>query len=329
MEINNFSSFFEFLGGLNIGYVAINYFKKDFSEKVFKPSKRIFEKLRFQIDRIDAQLSEVHSLSEKDKASLENLRQSADVFTKDLDETELNHRFFLELFEPIFLLIGIYCLFTLLVGGFQNESLEILGANNLEKTYAVFIFLLGVFCAVFSFSIFFGSFSKRILLNKVKLSLFQIVIAFLVFTAISFIIAFYMGDCINNNKFLIALLLLPGVIYAILSYWNIREVERYNEKKTMQILDGIITLCKVNFWYTILYLTLLLIFIMPVFLYCFDSKAHIYPMYLVILTVPFLLFILIAIRVYIHRYKFQQEYDNKAEILASSLDLILPKNNKP
>lgn len=325
MDINNFSSFFEFLGGLNIGYVAINYFKKDFSEKVFKPSKRIYEKLRLQIDRIDAQLSEELSHSEKDRAFLEKLKEEANVFNKELDETELNHRFFLELFEPIFLLIGVYCLFTLLIGGFQNENLEILGANNSKQTYVVFIFLLGVFCSVFSFSIFFGSFSKRILLNKVKLSLFQIAITFSFFVAISFIVAFYMGNYINSSKFFAVLLILPGIIYAALSYWNIMEVEKYNEKKIMQILDGIATIVRENIWYTLLYLVLLVIFIVPVFLYCFDSKSHIYPMYLVILTVPISLFILIAIRVYIHRYNFQKEYDNKAEILASSLALVLPK----
>lgn len=323
MEINSFSSFFEFLGGLNIGYVAINYFKKDFSDKVIKVNKKIAEKLDFQISRIDAQLSEDSNLSEKDKSLLIRLKQRANVY-KDLDKTELKHRFFIELFEPAFLLIGFYCLLTLLIGGFQSENLEIIKVRNLDNSFVIFTFLLGVFCAVFSFSVFFGSFSKRILTNKVKLSLLQTVMVFAFFVSISFVVSFFLPNFISSKLFLLTIIVLPSVLYALLTYCIIREIEKYNKRKVVEIFEGVFNLCKENFKHVFLYLILLIVFIIPVFLYCLDSVNHIYPLYLVILTIPFMLYILIAIRVYLHRDKFQKAYNIKAQTISDGLDLIFP-----
>lgn len=327
MEINNFSSFFEFLGGLNIGYVAINYFKKDFSNNLIKVNKKIAEKLDFQISRIDAQLSEASNLSEKDKTSLDRLKQRASVY-KDLDKTELNQRFFIEIFEPIFLLIGFYCLFTLLIGGFQSEQLEIIKVNNLNNSFVIFTFFLGVFCAVFSFSVFFGSFSKRILSNKIKLSLFQTVMVFAFFLSISFGISFFLTSYISSELFFLGITLLPGILYSILTYYIIREVDKYNKRNMIEIFESVFNLFKENLKYILFYFFLLIVFIIPVFLYCLNSSRHVYPIYLIILTIPFMLYVLIAIRVYFHRKKFQKAYNVRAEKLSDGIELIFPSTDE-
>lgn len=324
MEINNFSSFFEFLGGLNLGFVAINFFKKDFSEKVFKPNKRVSLNLNYQIDRIDAQLSEDSGLTEEKRENFLQLKTKADVQSRQLKISEESYRYFLEVFEPVSFLMGLFCLMALLMGGFQNDGVALSGANNSKSSYEIFLFLLGSFCTVFTYSVFFGSFSKRILVNKVKLPLIQIIIVFAVFSTISFILSFFYRCMISKFYFIFIILpLVPGLLYAILSLISILNVDRYSKKKPLQLVEGIFGIVKENWKQTLYYLIILYLFLVPIYLYCCSNNEHVYPLYLVILTVPILLFVFISIRVLIHRSHFQKKSDYQAEIIANSLDMLL------
>lgn len=313
MILNYFNSYFEILAGLNLGYAAFNYFRTELATKVFKinSSSEMLAGLKRRLTLL---------VSEDDgSGSYETylkVNEKAKIAETKLDATEDLHRYFFEVLKPISFMLALLCLTYLIIAGFQDGVLT--GEQHL---YTDYIFTLTCFISVFIFTIFFSTFSLRVLKYQIRVNMQQIVLSFLILAAVS---------CTSINDFFalgnigktFMLAGIPILLYWLFIFFNVKRIENYKDRKGSQLCVCFFNLCLENFWPVLLYLVVLLSAVAFVIHYFWFSYYG-FVKYLIILSTPVSLFTFIAIRVFIHTRKFGKKYKKLAEEQILILDTVL------
>ena len=313
MGLSYFNSYFEILAGLNLGYAAFNYFRTELATKVFKINRNS-EKLDNLKSRLDAQLSE-----EQDTALFEKLfkiKQKVEVKEKTLDIKEKKKRYFFEVLKPISFLLSLLCITYLIIAGFQD------GAEIINKQlYSNYIFYLTCFTAVFSFTLFYCTFSNRVVEHQLKITLPQIILSFFVFSTLSCttIYGLFFESIISG---LIIIFISPILLYLILIIFNLFKVEKYKKRNFWVSCSCFFRMCIDNFKPTLVYLVILTLGFSPVIYFYYNTEME-FIQYFIVLMTPLFLFAFIGVRVYIHTLEFSKEYKKLSNEQTIILDAIL------
>ena len=321
MDLNHFSTYFQFFAGINLGYAVFDYFREQLSLGIFNISKNISKELDFLKNRLEIQISEKNDDDDLSKL-LKNVREEVNISSETLETVEEKERNFIEILEPISYISAFFCIITLVISGFIGDYADnTVVCENLF--YVVFIF--GVFCSIFSFLIFSGTFSDRTISNKLVISMTQIVISLLLFITFSYVIIFHLRNTIDTNYLLFLIVILPIIVYSFLSFINILKTEKYFEKKWTDIIVRFFKFCFSNSLYFLLFLIVLFLFFTPIALQIISKEKCHYSLYLVILTVPIFLYIFMPMRVFIHKINFKSKYSKLCKTQTIQLDFILSK----
>ena len=240
MVINDFSSYFEILAGINLGYTAFDYFRNQLNTKVFKVDKDLSKNFTSLQDRLLAQVSE--DRSDIDTKTLKKLNKRVNTKYFKIDTEEKKERSFFEVLEPIAFLLALFCLSILLIGGCQQSHVES------KLVFTEFTLVLSFLIFTFSLTIFIGSFSERVLLNSMKVSLSQIVIVFVFFILLSSLHIF------NESNLKEYLIFSPIIIYLLIITYEVFKCEKYVERAKGENLKMLLTLCKKNLIPIVIYL---------------------------------------------------------------------------
>lgn len=322
MLLSNFSSYFELLAGINLGYAIFDYFRDQLSSGIFSIDKDASSKLDNLKSRLQIQISERSNNPEFSKL-LKKINEKVAVSGEILEEKEKNERVFIEALKPISYLSAFFCLYTLLIAGFtwNNES----NLNNffVNERLLYTIYYFGIFNAIFSFSIFAGTFSSRILEYKQVVSLPQTILSIVIFLISSYLIVVFFQDGKGYYLKVLLLFFLPILLYALFSFLNIIRVDSYCKKNMSTNLLNSIKLCMSNFKYSLIFLLILVVFFVPVCLNLAHQATCNYSFYLVVLTVPVLLYFFMPLRVYFHKKRFRKEYLELSQRQSEKLEDII------
>lgn len=321
VSLSDFSPYFELLTGINLGYAIFDYFRNQLSKGVFNIDKSISLKLDYLQNRLKIQISEKSNNPEFSKL-LQNINEEVKVSSESLEQLELNERTFIEILKPISYISAFFCLVVLLISGFigNEPSNSVLKLNLL---YVVYIF--GVLSAIFSFAIFSGTFSTRILTNKQVLPLQQIILSLILFLFLSYLVVFSFKEGERYDWEILLIYLFPFILYSLFSLVNILKVEGYCVRKRKDNFLNSFKLCKSNFLYSVGFLCVLSVFFTPVGMHLKDKETCKYSLYLVTLTVPILLYLFMPIRVFIHKTNFKNKYLKLCKKQTAELDYVISK----
>jgi hypothetical protein len=313
MGLSFFNSYFEILAGLNLGYAAFNYFRTELATKVFKINRTSeeFDNLK---SRLDIQLSEEQDTPYFIK--LFKINQKVEVKRKTLDLKEVKKRYFFEVLKPISFMLSLLCITYLIIAGFQD------GADVLNKQlYSNYFFYLTCFTAVFSFTLFYCTFSDRVVDFELKITLSQIIFSFFLFCTLSCTTIYgYFFETIISR--LIVLLVFPILLYIVLTMFNLFNVEKYKKRKFWNNCSCFFSLCIDNFKPVILFLLILILGFSPVIYFYYNTEI-IFIQYFIVLMTPLFLFAFIGVRVYIHTREFSKEYQKLSDEQTIILNAIL------
>lgn len=256
----------------------------------------------------------IDKLSDEDTfaSKMKVFRYNFDSEQEELFKSESSSRCFIDMFKPISLMLSIYCIVCLLIGGFQNSILD---NSVLMKKYEICTFLFASFVSVFSFIIFFSSISKLILKFKFKLK--PIYGCFSVF--FFFIIAYFYAFIGALEPHLFKLIfILPSILFVIFLLMDVgyKEVINYLKKELNM---------KLIFVYVIVFST-----IFYTTYKCFNSEDVFLKNLLfnvVILSIPVLLYFFLMVRVFIHRRKFKNKYGILEKTATDTFESILSVTN--
>jgi hypothetical protein len=314
MALNYFNSYFEILAGINLGYAVFNYFRSELTKRVFKikgSSKLETLKSKFisQLQKTENDGSELYQM-------LLRASEKFKIREKDLNLEEEKGKFFLEVLKPISFIIALLCLTYLIISGFQEEA-----AVEDKLLYSNYYFTLTCFTAVFSFSIFYSSYAERVINNKIRINLNQILVVFFLLAS---------SSCTNINNYffndsvlkLLVLIMIPIILFLIILGINTIRCEGYLERKSWDICVDLFNLCLKNWLYFLIYLSIIFAAFLPVILFRLNPK-YAFVEYLIILATPLLLFVSLSIRTYFHSRKFLKKYNNLADEETKFLEPIM------
>lgn len=325
MSLNNFSSYFELLAGINLGYAVFEYFRNQLKTGIFNIDQKISKELVFLKDRLKVQISEKSNNAAFSKM-LQEVEEEITVTLEILESKEQEEQIFIGILEPVSYISAFFCITIMIVSGFITtyEGKEHIDTIQ-NLSYCVYIF--GVQCAIFSFAIFSGTFSERVLYKKQILSIGQVIFSLILFILFAYFFVFYISCSLDYKWNVCLVLILPTLVYMILSYVNIRKNDNYAQKNFKRIVIDSLNLCKENFMYGGLFILVLIVFFVPVGLHMKNSQSCGYSFYLVVLTVPMLLYFFMPIRVFWHKYKFRKKYSKLCIQQTQNLDFVLSKIN--
>lgn len=314
MGLSYFNLYFEILAGLNLGYATFKYFRTELATKVFKIN-RASEKLNNLKSRLDAQLSE-----EQDTSLFKNLskiKQKVVVKKETLDIKEEKKRDFFEVLKPISFLLSLLCITYLVIAGFQDETEEL----KKYYLYSDYFFYLTCFTAVFSFTLFYCTFSDRVIDNQLKITLPQIILSFFVLSTLSCktIYSFLFESIIIE---LVIMVVFPILLYIFLTIFNLLKVEKYKKRNFWKNCSCFFYLSIQNSKPAILYISILIVGFSPIIYFYYNTEI-IFIQYFVILITPLFLFAFIGIRVYFHTLEFSKEYRKLSNEQTIILNAIL------
>ncbi len=314
MTLSNFNSYFEILVGLNLGYAVFDYFRKELASRIFR-IPRFTERLINLKSRLDTQLTEIEEDSEL-FTHLNKIKYNVDIKTEILDIAEEKERNFFEVLKPISFLLALLSISYLIIAGFQDEK-----SLALQPYYSDYFLNLTCYSSIFSFAIFYSTFSDRIVEYKLKLTPLQIILTFVIFSSIS---CSLINSFISQSLFFktINFIFIPSILFSIFILFNLSNIEKYKKRKVLETLSCFLKLCYANFKPTIGYLIIILIGLIPIFLYLYYPNLN-FINYLITLVTPLLLFVFIAIRVYFHARKFTSMYKKLSVEQTIILDNVL------
>jgi hypothetical protein len=292
MVINNFSSYFEILTGANLGFAAFNYFKEDLKLYLhnFILHNRKYIALSSTIYALTAEGTDENTVLHIYGKKIENTRETL------IDEVKAEQRFVSHL-EPLSLLLGLYCIFLLVIGGFQQEQLLTESdTNNI-------IVMLSTLIVVFSYLVFCGSFITRLVINNIKISFIGIIFSFIILVCSSLIIFYNVSSV---NVILILLIIIPVILYtSFISYLLLtcNSFDKINEEYKSEIYDEN-ELKKLKRRNNIAFivsslLTIVFLILPPIVLYFTTNTQSGFNdviIYFITLTLPMLLFVFFFIR---------------------------------
>ncbi len=317
MNLSYFTSYFEILVGLNLGYAAFDYFRKELANRIFK-SHKVSDVLLSLYSRLESQISEAKENQELYN-QLIHIKETVDIQADILDNREEKGRSFFEILKPISLVLALFSISFLVLAGFQDQVIP------LEKKtfFSDYIFRLSCFIAIFCFSIFYRSFSRRALEYIVKTTPVEIIIVFIIFSTIScdFIFNFIFPSIIWQA---IGLLLFPIFVSAIISIFDVIRVKKYAERNWTLLAKNSLAFIWKNRLTVLLYLGLIMVAYLPVVIW-FIEPTNNFIQYLIILTTPLLLFAFLSIRVWVHKRKFSKKYGSLSRDHVSALNILLSK----
>lgn len=321
MIINNFSSYFEILTGVNLGFAAFNYFKEDLN--IFLHNFILHNKKYIELSStIYALTAEGANGNEKLVIYCEKIENTKETL---IEEAKSEQRFVNHL-EPLSLLLGLYCIFLLVIGGFQQEGLLIESeVNDIIITFSTII-------AIFSYLVFCGSFIIRFIINDIKISFGGVVFCFIFILFFSIIISLLSIVAIFKLILLIGTPILLYTSFIAYLLFTRKLSNKVNEKYKSDIY-GENELKKLKLQNNILFsfssFITLVILISPVALcfICTKSNFNNLVIHFITLTLPMLLFVFFFIRALRSKFKiknlsdrFHSTYSNQlkgAEMMVS------------
>lgn len=175
MNLHNFSSFFEILAALNIGYAGSDIFREGISDYILK--------LKYHVEKIDTEIKKVNrdirfASIERSQDAVKKINVISDLFHKYAD-TIVNKKKdfpkFTEAFKSMFLVSGLYCLFVLLMEGYnQYYELKDHCLIPICLFWTNWIILMNIF--IFGRSMVWGKYEKPLHYGWVILSFIVIIL---------------------------------------------------------------------------------------------------------------------------------------------------------
>src|SRR5690606_16328581 len=129
-----------------------------------------------------------------------------------------------------------------------------------------YIFNLTSYIAVFTFTLFFCSFSDRILNNNVRINLLEIIIVFIIFSTISCSTIFNYIFSTSIYK-LVSFIIIPIFIYILLTVKKILSISEYSGRDKFLLAKNSINLCWKNRIPTFYFLIILIFALLPIMIY--------------------------------------------------------------
>jgi len=305
MELNNWSSFFEIFAVLNIGYASFEFFRKIVHQDVFERGK-LSNRLSILISEISLYLSEKEEDSKIYK-TLYNAKRTVEYEEENIANKEDASKCFIESFKSISLILSLYCIAVLIIGGYQAQEKI---AIDLSEKFNCYIFFLAIGTSSYAYIVFFSTLFNKILINEIKSSPIQTILIFVVCS----ITSLYVLKSFNITMIEIIsyLLLTPLIVYALIVLFNFHKIEEYRVRKAMHFFKSLI---KYFLDWKVLgligaFLLSILLFLIPVIIYFETTNSYVKNVIfdIIILINPVLLYILITIRIYIHHKRFKKAY---------------------
>ncbi len=281
MILSYFNSYFEVLVGLNLGYAAFDYFRRELTERIFK-TDRLSDKLNNLQSRLKTHVSEERD-NKALSSTLENINKKVEIEAKALKNQEESERCFLEILKPISFMLSLLCISFLVIAAFQDSSIN-------KEFYDNYFFRLSCLVAVFTFTIFYCSFSDRIIKDKIKIRPIHILIIFSVFVTVS-CDSLYGIIFVNLYWELASLIWFPISIYLFLLIIKVLKIKKYTDKGVKLFFTDLFELTRLNFFSIIVYLLILFVCFIPVIVYYNLKIASI--KYIVVLLTPLFLYLFI------------------------------------
>lgn len=317
MILSYFNSYIEIFVALNLGYAAFDYFRSTLKNKIFK-IETLSNRLNEVKGRLNVQIEGFDDTSDL-KGHLINIREEVLIEEKQLLNDEDREQWFFEILKPLSFLFFLFCITYLIVAGFQEND------QDLKFLYSDYIFRLSCFSSILGIIIYYSSFSSRVIKYKIKISIVQIIIAFFFFSTIS---CSWFYELVMDTFYyqIILLLLIPLILIIFFFYFNLNQVNKYNQINFRSLIKNFFFLILKNKLRVLKFLLLIInIAVGLIFSYLYFKLIVTFSF---ILVTPFLLFLLLTIRVFKHRNKYTKKYKKLASEQTEFMEKIL-KNSKP
>jgi len=312
MTLSYFNSYFEILVGLNLGYAVFGYYRKELSDRIFRIN-RLSEWLENLKSRLKIHQAELNDNKEFSKA-LNHISSDVNIQSKKLKIEEERERYFLEILKPISFVLSLLCISFLIIAAFQDTFCK--------TFFSEYFFFLSTITAVYTYTIFFCSFSNRIIVNKIKINIPQVILFFFLFVLVSYYCtAKHFFDASINIQ-LVIIIVFPILCYLLGIGFRILKVKKYAGKSGLTLFLNFTKFIGENFKPIFIFVSTIFISYIPVILYL-KNPNYLIIKYLIILITPMFLYLFVAIRVFFHRKKFGKKYKQLSTEQALGLDLIL------
>lgn len=155
--LNNFSSYFEIFGGLNLAYAGSKGFRNAIDDEILKLKNEILPNINLNIEKLKSEF--IVLLVSDDNGEiidnkLNNLVKKFDVKSEEILESEKVKINFTEGFKSMFLGTALYCIALILIGGYEQYFTK--------GSHLINLFLLILYPVFFfNFFIFLRSFTKN------------------------------------------------------------------------------------------------------------------------------------------------------------------------
>jgi len=121
MNLHNFSSLYEILAGLNLAYAGSEPFRYGLNESILK-SDSLISKIDARIEETNSKI-QLTSIDETSPKTLDEIRSISSAFHKYVEvmkQRKKDAQKFTDNFRAMFLLSGLYCLYVLLMEGYNQ-----------------------------------------------------------------------------------------------------------------------------------------------------------------------------------------------------------------
>ena len=119
--LNNFSSYFEIFGGLNLAYAGSKGFRNAIDDEILKLKNEILPNVNSNIEKLKSEF--IVMVSEDNGEIIDNkltkLSQKFDLKSTEILESEKEKINFTEGFKSMFLATSLYCITLILLGGYE------------------------------------------------------------------------------------------------------------------------------------------------------------------------------------------------------------------
>jgi hypothetical protein len=225
LNLNSFSSFFEIFFILNISFTGYEKLRELILTRILRAGSINSEATKIENPSKDSLLSEETKDKEVFDSKLDFVWDVLKRSNKALKLQKTSSLVFINFFQPMSLLIGLLCLYTIIIGGIQNQQPPI----EVNPFWYKQVFSMSCAFSVFSYCIFFSTFFKKALnISEVKIKSFQVLLFFvLTLLLIISLNKINLDEYVNN-------VILISFAYLIYFYFVIINVKRLRKYKSLK-----------------------------------------------------------------------------------------------
>jgi len=325
MDLTAYSSFFEVFLALNIGYASVERFRTTLTDDILKSD--MFDFSRFK-NAESTLKSTLNPTKEGQQGILSNLLLVIDDKRIVLKSEEKRKRFFIDMLRPTHLLVGVFCLFVLIVGAIQEDNFEAIILNSKSSQLVIYV---AAIISAFCYCLFFCSFLEKALNNKFKIKPMQVTLLFTISLIATTILLQVNTGTIEE---VVIFLIIPFGFFIYLYWKAVGKFEEYNSVgRFVTYWKSCIDLVTQNnskvFWgFSVFFIFIYSLFVQYHFrIFDLPDWFSVVFEHLILIITPFLPYIILAIRVLFHRREFSSKSSKQAaQIEQQYKDLLKAKS---